>query len=80
MEGQVAVFDASNGPCYRCIFPEPPDGSIPLDCTTIGVLGSITGVLGSLQATETIKLIVSAIHSPCRSFSPTSATLEAPDN
>lgn len=58
MEGQVAVFDASNGPCYRCIFPEPPDGSIPLDCTTIGVLGSITGVLGSLQATEAIKLIV----------------------
>jgi molybdopterin/thiamine biosynthesis adenylyltransferase/rhodanese-related sulfurtransferase len=58
MEGQVAVFDARTGPCYRCIFPEPPDGSIPLDCTTIGVLGSITGVLGSLQATETIKLIV----------------------
>ena len=60
MEGQVAVFDASTGPCYRCIFPEPPDGSIPLDCTTIGVLGSITGVLGSLQATEAIKLIVGA--------------------
>jgi molybdopterin/thiamine biosynthesis adenylyltransferase len=60
MEGQVAVFDANNGPCYRCIFPEPPDGSIPLDCTTIGVLGSITGVLGSLQATEAIKLIVGA--------------------
>jgi molybdopterin/thiamine biosynthesis adenylyltransferase/rhodanese-related sulfurtransferase len=58
MEGQVAVFDARTGPCYRCIFPEPPDGSIPLDCTTIGVLGSITGVLGSLQATEAIKLIV----------------------
>jgi molybdopterin/thiamine biosynthesis adenylyltransferase/rhodanese-related sulfurtransferase len=58
MEGQVAVFDASTGPCYRCIFPDPPDGSIPLDCTTIGVLGSITGVLGSLQATEAIKLIV----------------------
>jgi molybdopterin/thiamine biosynthesis adenylyltransferase/rhodanese-related sulfurtransferase len=58
MEGQVAVFDASTGPCYRCIFPDPPDSSIPLDCTTIGVLGSITGVLGSLQATEVIKLIV----------------------
>ena len=58
MEGQVAVFDADQGPCYRCLFPEPPDGSIPLDCTTIGVLGSITGVLGSLQATEAIKLIV----------------------
>jgi molybdopterin/thiamine biosynthesis adenylyltransferase/rhodanese-related sulfurtransferase len=58
MEGQVAVFDAEHGPCYRCVFPESPDDSIPLDCTTIGVLGSITGILGSLQATETIKLIV----------------------
>ena len=58
MEGQVAVFDARTGPCYRCVFPETPDESIPLDCTTIGVLGSITGVLGSLQATEAIKLIV----------------------
>ena len=60
MEGQVAVFDATTGPCYRCVFPDPPDGSIPLDCTTIGVLGSITGVLGSLQATEAIKLITGA--------------------
>ncbi len=60
MEGQVAVFDSRIGPCYRCVFPEPPDDSIPLDCTAIGVLGSITGVLGSLQATEAIKLIVGA--------------------
>jgi len=60
MEGQVAVFDSRTGPCYRCIFPEPPDGAIPLDCTTIGVLGSITGVLGSMQATEAIKLITGA--------------------
>jgi molybdopterin/thiamine biosynthesis adenylyltransferase/rhodanese-related sulfurtransferase len=60
MEGQVAVFDSRTGPCYRCIFPEPPDGAIPLDCTTIGVLGSITGTLGSMQATEAIKLITGA--------------------
>ncbi|MEN8238808.1 MAG: ThiF family adenylyltransferase [Actinomycetota bacterium] len=60
MEGQVAVFDSTSGACYRCVFPEPPDDSIPLDCTIIGVLGSITGILGSLQATETIKLIVGA--------------------
>jgi molybdopterin/thiamine biosynthesis adenylyltransferase/rhodanese-related sulfurtransferase len=58
MEGQVAVFDAKSGPCYRCIFPEMPDDTIPLDCQTVGVLGSVTGVLGSIQATETIKLIV----------------------
>ena len=60
MEGQVAVFDASVGPCYRCVFPEVPDDSIPLDCETVGVLGAITGVLGSIQATEAIKVIVGA--------------------
>ena len=60
MEGQVAVFDSRVGPCYRCVFPEPPDASVPLDCTTIGVLGSVTGVLGSIQATEAIKLITGA--------------------
>lgn len=58
MEGQLSVFDATRGPCYRCVFPEVPDASIPLDCLTIGVLGSVTGILGSMQATETIKLIV----------------------
>jgi molybdopterin/thiamine biosynthesis adenylyltransferase/rhodanese-related sulfurtransferase len=58
MEGQVSVFDATNGPCYRCVFPKPPDGDVPLDCLTIGVLGAITGILGSIQATEAIKLIV----------------------
>jgi len=58
MEGQVSVFDAANGPCYRCVFPRPPDGDVPLDCLTIGVLGAITGILGSIQATEAIKLVV----------------------
>ncbi len=58
MEGQVAVFDASTGPCYRCVFPSSPNHDVPLDCFTVGVLGSITGMLGSIQATETIKLIV----------------------
>lgn len=58
MEGQVSVFDAAAGPCYRCVFPEPPGDDVPLDCLTIGVLGAITGILGSIQATEAIKLIV----------------------
>lgn len=58
MEGQVSVFDAATGPCYRCVFPKPPEGDVPLDCLTIGVLGAITGILGSIQATEVIKLIV----------------------
>ncbi len=57
-EGQVAVFDsASGGPCYRCLFPEPPAaGSVP-GCGEAGVLGALCGVIGSLQALETIKLI-----------------------
>ncbi len=58
MEGQISVFDASRGPCYRCVFPDVPDATIPLDCLTVGVLGSVTGILGSMQATEAIKLIV----------------------
>jgi len=57
-EGQVAVFDsAAGGPCYRCLFPEPPAaGSVP-GCGEAGVLGALCGVIGSLQAMETIKLI-----------------------
>ncbi|MEO6243822.1 MAG: molybdopterin-synthase adenylyltransferase MoeB, partial [Opitutaceae bacterium] len=57
-EGQVAVFDpARGGPCYRCLFPEPPAaGSVP-GCGEAGVLGALCGVIGSMQALETIKLI-----------------------
>ncbi len=56
-EGQVAVFDpARGGPCYRCLFPEPPPpGSVP-GCGEAGVLGAVCGVIGSLQALEAIKL------------------------
>jgi sulfur-carrier protein adenylyltransferase/sulfurtransferase len=57
-EGQVAVFDpARGGPCYRCLFPEPPAaGSVP-GCGEAGVLGALCGVIGSLQSLEAIKLI-----------------------
>jgi molybdopterin/thiamine biosynthesis adenylyltransferase/rhodanese-related sulfurtransferase len=57
-EAQVAVFDSAQGaPCYRCLFPEPPAaGSVP-GCGEAGVLGALCGVVGSLQALETIKLI-----------------------
>jgi adenylyltransferase/sulfurtransferase len=60
-EGQVSVFDtARGGPCYRCLFPEPPAaGSVP-GCGEAGVLGALCGVIGSLQALETIKLITGA--------------------
>lgn len=58
-EGQVTVFDpARGGPCYRCLFPEPPaTGSVP-GCGEAGVLGALCGVIGSLQALETIKLLL----------------------
>jgi sulfur-carrier protein adenylyltransferase/sulfurtransferase len=57
-EGQASVFDARRGPCYRCMFPEPPPaGSVP-SCAEAGVLGVLPGIIGSIQATETIKLIL----------------------
>jgi adenylyltransferase/sulfurtransferase len=57
-EGQVSVFDARRGPCYRCLFPEPPPpGAVP-SCAEGGVLGVLPGIIGSLQALEIIKLIL----------------------
>jgi adenylyltransferase/sulfurtransferase len=57
-EGQVSVFWAEKGPCYRCLFPEPPPpGSVP-NCAEGGVLGVLPGTIGTLQATEAIKLIL----------------------
>ncbi len=59
-EGQASVFATSDGPCYRCLFPEPPPpGSVP-SCAEGGVFGVLPGLIGVLQATETIKLIVGA--------------------
>jgi sulfur-carrier protein adenylyltransferase/sulfurtransferase len=56
-EGQASVFDARRGPCYRCLFPQPPPpGSVP-SCADGGVLGVLPGIIGLIQATETIKLI-----------------------
>lgn len=57
-EGQVSLFDPNNGgPCYRCLFPEPPaPGSVP-NCGEAGVLGALCGIVGSAQALETIKYI-----------------------
>lgn len=57
-QGQASVFLPRKGPCYRCLFPEPPSpGSVPT-CAEAGVLGVLPGVIGLLQATETIKLIL----------------------
>ncbi len=88
-EGQLAVFDRNRGgPCYRCLFPSMPEpGSVP-NCDQAGVLGALPGMVGSLQALETIKLLVrpaDALHGKlfsintlnlrCRTISP----LQDPD-
>jgi molybdopterin/thiamine biosynthesis adenylyltransferase/rhodanese-related sulfurtransferase/molybdopterin converting factor small subunit len=57
-EGQVSVFWGAQGPCYRCLFPEPPPPGLVPSCAEGGVLGVLPGIIGSLQANEVIKLIV----------------------
>ena len=57
-DGQVTVFDAEAGPCYRCLFPEPPPPGLVPSCAEGGVLGILPGTVGTLQATEAIKLIL----------------------
>ncbi len=57
-EGQVSVFYAAEGPCYRCLFPEPPPPGLVPSCAEGGVLGILPGTIGALQATEAIKLLL----------------------
>jgi adenylyltransferase/sulfurtransferase len=57
-EGQVSLFWPGRGPCYRCLFPEPPAAGAVPDCAEGGVLGVLAGIIGTLQATETIKWIL----------------------
>ena len=57
-EGQASVFHAPEGPCYRCLYPEPPPPGLVPSCAEGGVLGVLPGIVGSLQALETIKLIL----------------------
>lgn len=59
-EGQLSVFVTPDGPCYRCIFPDPPPPGLVPDCAEGGVLGVLPGLLGSLQALEVVKWIVGA--------------------
>lgn len=56
-EGQLTVFYAQEGPCYRCMFPEPPPPGLVPNCAEAGVLGVLPGTIGTMQATEAIKLI-----------------------
>jgi sulfur-carrier protein adenylyltransferase/sulfurtransferase len=57
-EGQASVFGAKDGPCYRCLYPEPPPPGLVPSCAEGGVLGILPGLVGLIQATETIKLIL----------------------
>ncbi len=57
-DGQASVFDATQGPCYRCLFPEPPPPGLVPTCSDGGVLGVLPGVIGALQATETLKVLL----------------------
>ncbi len=59
-EGQASVFHATRGPCYRCLYSEPPPPGLVPSCAEGGVLGVLPGIIGSIQAMETIKLILGA--------------------
>jgi len=59
-EGQASIFAADEGPCYRCLYPEPPPPGLVPSCAEGGVLGVLPGIVGLIQATETIKLILGA--------------------
>jgi adenylyltransferase/sulfurtransferase len=58
VDGQASIFGAPGGPCYRCLYPEPPPPGLVPSCAEGGVLGVLPGIVGSLQAIETIKLII----------------------
>jgi len=57
-EGQASVFGTKDGPCYRCLYPEPPPPGLVPSCAEAGVLGILPGLIGTIQATETVKLIL----------------------
>ncbi|MCL5033642.1 MAG: molybdopterin-synthase adenylyltransferase MoeB [Bacteroidetes bacterium] len=57
-DGQVSVFDAKRGPCYRCLYPAPPPPGLVPSCAEGGVLGVLPGIIGTLQALEVIKLLL----------------------
>lgn len=57
-EGQASVFDAENGPCYRCVYSEPPPPGLVPNCADAGVLGVLPGIIGCIQANEAIKILL----------------------
>jgi len=63
-EGQSSVFGSKDGPCYRCIYPSPPPPGLVPSCAEGGVMGVLPGIIGTIQAAETIKVIVSGLLKP----------------
>ena len=57
-DGMVTVFDPYEGPCYRCMVPEPPPAELAPSCAEAGVLGVLPGIIGSIQAVEAMKIIL----------------------
>jgi len=57
-EGQATVFNPQDGPCYRCLYPEPPPPGLVPNCQEGGVLGVLAGIIGNIQAVETLKLVL----------------------
>jgi sulfur-carrier protein adenylyltransferase/sulfurtransferase len=57
-EGQISIFGSPDGPCYRCLYPEPPPPGLVPSCAEGGVLGVLPGIVGTIQAAETLKLII----------------------
>lgn len=57
-EGQASVFSSTNGPCYRCLYPEPPPEDLAPNCAEGGVIGVLPGMIGTIQANEAIKIIL----------------------
>jgi molybdopterin/thiamine biosynthesis adenylyltransferase/rhodanese-related sulfurtransferase len=57
-EGQASVFAADRGPCYRCLYPEPPPPEAVQDCADVGVLGVLPGIIGTIQTTEALKILL----------------------
>jgi len=68
-EGQASVFWAQHGPCYRCIYPAPPESHIP-NCAEAGTLGGIAGMIGSIQAVEACKLALNLAHCKTHGLEP----------
>jgi adenylyltransferase/sulfurtransferase len=57
-DGQCTVFGHADGPCYRCLYPEPPPPELAPSCAEAGVLGAVCGVIGTIQAVEVMKLVI----------------------